>query len=238
MASLQKGTERLAAQAEAQRNPHYHTKVVSIVFNAWHYIDSNLWASLVSHIIEKLASAVDKTAAPDAKRAGLTSQIMSTKAIIAVAEADKKQVRQQIVTTTAKLEDLKTQRQKAESRLREIQLSDLVGALSENEDVRKILGRVADETKIGYFAESTKALQLAFDEAANLKAQVLETAKSLAIARNAWFLPAAVAFILAVPPGLGWLVGKFGYVLPSIGELAAQIVLGLGAVVHMKPCWR
>lgn len=42
-------------------NPSYskfHTRVAQITFNAWHYVDANLWASLVSHILEKLVEEI------------------------------------------------------------------------------------------------------------------------------------------------------------------------------------
>jgi hypothetical protein len=37
-----------------QRNPLFHGHVVQIRFNAWHYIETNLWASLVEHIFTEL----------------------------------------------------------------------------------------------------------------------------------------------------------------------------------------
>ena len=32
----------------------YVTDVIQIEFNAWHYLDANLWASLVAHIFEEI----------------------------------------------------------------------------------------------------------------------------------------------------------------------------------------
>jgi hypothetical protein len=37
-----------------ERNPLFHGHVVQIRFNAWHYIETNLWASLVEHIFTEL----------------------------------------------------------------------------------------------------------------------------------------------------------------------------------------
>lgn len=61
MGLIRKHVERLATapmhqlEGSPQPPPAYCTNVVPIVFNAWHYIDSNLWASLVTHIFERLA---------------------------------------------------------------------------------------------------------------------------------------------------------------------------------------
>ncbi len=55
---------RLAAEAqrqvEAQQTPQFLSRVVQIRFNAWHYVDTNLWASLVDHIFTELDKAMSK----------------------------------------------------------------------------------------------------------------------------------------------------------------------------------
>ena len=44
-----------AQKADPKATSDFHPNVAQIVFNAWHYIDANLWASLVTHIFEELA---------------------------------------------------------------------------------------------------------------------------------------------------------------------------------------
>ena len=41
-----------------------HEKVVQIRFNAWHYAETNLWASLVGHIFQELAKATEEPTTP------------------------------------------------------------------------------------------------------------------------------------------------------------------------------
>jgi KAP family P-loop domain len=43
------------AELAASGNSVYHSEIVQIGFNAWHYTDSNLWASLGDEIFERLA---------------------------------------------------------------------------------------------------------------------------------------------------------------------------------------
>jgi hypothetical protein len=42
------------SKGDAVLRQHYWSNIVPIEFNAWHYADANLWASLVSHIFESL----------------------------------------------------------------------------------------------------------------------------------------------------------------------------------------
>lgn len=44
--------------AEAGRNSPFHQRIVQIEFNAWHYAEANLWASLVHAILEGLQQAL------------------------------------------------------------------------------------------------------------------------------------------------------------------------------------
>jgi hypothetical protein len=58
MKRLQRRIESLAALArradEIGQGSAFHRDVVQVEFNAWHYVETNLWASLVTHIFETL----------------------------------------------------------------------------------------------------------------------------------------------------------------------------------------
>lgn len=58
MHKLQRRIERLAGDAERRREagePHgFHGSIVQVTFNAWNYVEVELWASLVAHIFESL----------------------------------------------------------------------------------------------------------------------------------------------------------------------------------------
>ncbi|HET9957425.1 MAG TPA: P-loop NTPase fold protein, partial [Polyangiaceae bacterium] len=47
-------TAQARAQAEPWATPVYWPNIVQVEFNAWHYVDSNLWASLVAHLLQQL----------------------------------------------------------------------------------------------------------------------------------------------------------------------------------------
>jgi hypothetical protein len=65
MKSMRAATDRLSKGDPEGKN--FCREVVSIEFNAWHYADTNLWASLVSHILERLDAFVTP---PGHRRAG------------------------------------------------------------------------------------------------------------------------------------------------------------------------
>src|SRR5262249_44932777 len=63
--------------------------VVQLEFNAWHYMDSDLWASLAREIFEGLATAIADREKPDLnlERERLRVATRSTKDLIATTEA-------------------------------------------------------------------------------------------------------------------------------------------------------
>lgn len=54
MRSMRDHIRRLGEQSLTARESAYCTATAQIEFNAWHYMDGDLWASLVSHILDQL----------------------------------------------------------------------------------------------------------------------------------------------------------------------------------------
>src|ERR1700693_500977 len=69
----------LAKRAGEAKKSVYHSKVVQIRLNAWHYADSSLWASLVSHIFDALAREVSPAEDPEETKRKLMLQLESAK---------------------------------------------------------------------------------------------------------------------------------------------------------------
>jgi hypothetical protein len=61
MRLMQEQVEKLAKKmADEAKTDLFHENIVQIRFNAWHYVDTNLWASLVDHIFIELDRWVQK----------------------------------------------------------------------------------------------------------------------------------------------------------------------------------
>jgi predicted KAP-like P-loop ATPase len=84
MQSMRKACEVLRTK------PKFRQNIVSIEFNAWHYVEANLWASMVSHILERLATQVSPAETQEQKEAALTAELSSAKAIVEEATGEKK----------------------------------------------------------------------------------------------------------------------------------------------------
>jgi hypothetical protein len=95
----------LSSRAEAARKQGlptaYETGVVSIWFNAWHYMDANLWASLVTRIFDQLARHFsgdpDKAALEEARKR-LYARLVTSQGLLAEAERRRSLVQAEVAT--------------------------------------------------------------------------------------------------------------------------------------------
>jgi hypothetical protein len=92
MRMLQDEVRRLAARAnesrQMQRELPYWKRIVQIEFNAWHYVEENLWASLANRIFETLHNT-DRRSASWRVREHLELQCDQEKSLVQSAEHDK-----------------------------------------------------------------------------------------------------------------------------------------------------
>jgi hypothetical protein len=82
--------------------------IVQLKFNAWHYIDTELWASLTSEIFEGLARALAKKEDPDSeyKRACLLANIIKSKEELVQADQEKKEADAKLLESQQHLKQL------------------------------------------------------------------------------------------------------------------------------------
>ena len=109
MRLLQEEVRRLAASGSKS----YCANVVQIRFNAWHYIDGNLWASLASEVFEQLGREVEAREAhargeePGVKRARLLMAARRSRSALEEAEARRAALGEELERARAEVETLR-----------------------------------------------------------------------------------------------------------------------------------
>lgn len=94
-------------------------EIVQITFNAWNYIDTNLWASLTSEIFEALAAALATRRGNDSEeeRARVLAATSSSHAVLAEAEQKKAEADEALRKVEEQLAALSDSKAEIESRL-------------------------------------------------------------------------------------------------------------------------
>lgn len=108
--------ERLAAQSREQGSDstsgkEFHSEVVQIRFNAWHYAETNLWASLVGHIFQELSA---KTAT--SKRNEIFGRLSTARCLTIDASTALVQARKEQALAKKGLEEAKASLAKAKAK--------------------------------------------------------------------------------------------------------------------------
>jgi len=109
MRMMQDRIEKLKEAAQQTKGETAYCKnIVQLKFNAWHYIDTELWASLTSEIFEGLARALVKKADPDSeyKRARLLANIIKSKEELVQADQEKKEANAKLLESQQRLKQL------------------------------------------------------------------------------------------------------------------------------------
>ncbi len=210
MRQMRDWIERLSRES-SDRNGAYCRRIIQLDFNAWHYIDGNLWASLAREIFEGLANAVADKEAPELRFKRLREATQSTKDLIACREAD-------VRTKQAQLTD-------AEQRLRVITVpteAQIVAASARAAlEVPEIGDRVRDVAGALHLPVAGKTLGELKKQAGELSGLV-KTGKALVLGfRSRWY----------------WVFIGVGVVAAMYGGLFIARMYGLDYVMGRTVAW-
>lgn len=230
-----------SARAVAEGKPTaFCSNVVQIPFNAWHYIDDNLWASLVSRIFDGLCDELtDVTTKPVVDREELFKRLQSSKEFLDEAERKKKLAETVRVEAQDRLEDLQTQRQQAEQSLKEVHASDALESVLAREDVK---GRLTEAAKKLGIPEAEKSTGELIDLAKNLRS----FGNRLPVFRQ-WLVAgpgrgkriALLALLLLLPALIIYAIDQWGSsaLSQSLAAKASVLIVALSGLTERLKSW-
>ena len=222
------GADGPSLQAPEASSEKFHSKVVQIRFNAWHYVDTNLWASLVEHIFVELAQTT-KQKSPDG---GLLGALSTARALTLEAAKELVSRRQEhalaiksFEAAAAKLEAVKLQGVNTPSvRARALAAvladnkdKDLATSKKELSDAAKDLGITADLAQIA--AVENEASELAI-KGSEIAASTRGMIRYLTAGNGVWHL---VLVVLLVPPLVAVALKALATTRPSLSAINAEV---------------
>jgi peptidoglycan hydrolase-like protein with peptidoglycan-binding domain len=205
MGLLRAEVERLA---ESGRKP-YLPRVVQIGFNAWHYADTNLWASLGDEIFRQLAGP--ETA--DESRQRLRDELARGSAERQVLAAREEQARTETVRLRAALQEATASR--------EIHAKDLLSAIKESPELAKRLDKVWQ--RLGISDEVQQARILA--DQVQGTTQEVGALHSLFSRRRSWILAGICVIALLAVVTAAWIPVDWSKWLAGGGASAIAVAL-------------
>ncbi|MCP3168899.1 P-loop NTPase fold protein [Myxococcus qinghaiensis] len=223
MHHLRKRVEELADRAVKSQRPQrevaFYKNIIQIEFNAWHYAEGNLWASLVEHIFRNLRKRHDESETDIGKRrddlltrlAQREAELLKKQAEVTAKEAEVTQAQQKVGELEQQKESKRAELEQALSEKRTL-LEMMPATLKLDEGVQKKATAWLDET--GFSSLGRTAFELR-DALANAQAELRRTGgfvASLLDTRSgnkrlrppAIILIGSLALSLALPFVLDW----------------------------------
>jgi hypothetical protein len=204
--------EEQTTKAEAK----WCSRVAQIDFNAWHFSDSNLWASLVTRIYEGLDRELneEKPIADDIKKKMIEAQVREAEA--------KSRLDLAKTSMDSAQENLTTKRKEREEK--ENTLQGLIGSLPELLDkssLKEPLQKAARLLGMPEAAESYEALEALDGELKSLSGQF--KASTARLLNAPWALLGMAVMILILPLLLTLAIEQWGSLLSDVGKRVAEI---------------
>lgn len=148
MRSIRRRIEQLTGRKEARRNPQgqlgFWKNIVQIDFNAWHYVEGSLWASLVEHIFTHLATSGDEPPSVLAdRRREVFNKLESTARERTLAVQRREQVQQDLKARRQKAREARNRRDQQRRRLEQEQAKVLDRRLQDDikKEIAGLLGK-------------------------------------------------------------------------------------------------
>lgn len=244
MRQMKKRVETLSRHAREsglpQRDLGYYKNIVQIEFNAWHYIEGNLWASLVDHIFANLKLSerespnyaedrrnklIEKLGLQEELKRKIDSQVEEREQELRKVEERKQHAQAELTNATTQLTDFKNDAKAS--------LESLTVAIKLDENEKELLNRLgidARETING--AEVRKNYDELKGRWNRIKAQWLLFRSDKRVGRRYLLSGLTVLFVVGGP-----LVLKFG----TLPRVPTVLVTALGLVTTLiaaaKPAW-
>lgn len=240
MGLMRRRIRQLSRDARERRTDAFCPRIVQITFNAWHYMDANLWASLVSGVFDGLARALStREDRPAAVRERLLARLAENHAVLAQAEQRKLAAKDATRRAQEKLDEV--EREKGGLRALLDAGRDTVEAALGQPEVRSQIAGLARQVGL---PESTVMNIGAHREALETRLQRARVVWRIVTGREGdrrRMLSTALFAVGIVALGFAgyWTARGAGRALEVLAP-AAGVLLGLGAqvIAQLRPLYR
>jgi tetratricopeptide (TPR) repeat protein len=186
-------------------------KIVQIHFNAWHYLDTNLWANLVCEIFDQLFSALNDRPDTSTEMVEALKKRLGEQSALAAEAREALSAAEAARTIAEDAVRLSEDARRKQERTVAAFIDDLKQIVL-NDELRKQLGQVSTEFGLDRVKESFDELESRAIEVRTIGGRVKAMALALVTGPGRWRQIALLVAALAIPIALG-------LILPSLLRL-------------------
>ena len=218
----------------------FHKHIIPIWFNAWHYLDTNLWANLVSEIFDQLFNSLpDKEDEEKAKLQNLKTELAQQSALAEEAKVAVEQAQRVRRDAENDLREAMKKRAEEENNVASL-LNDLPALLDKSlspkdrDRLQAQLNEVAQGLGLPKLESSFTELQARAAEVHSLAGRTKALMLAIFTGRGWWKRAILLGVALAAPLVVSWLAAygtpEIKELLGGAGRTIAQIVTAITAL--------
>lgn len=202
-------------QLRASGETAFCERIVQIRFNAWHYMDANLWASLATHLFSELDRQLARNETAEQRDTRVKQQLASARAEAERLDREKLSLEAQLDTLRMQASDAEQTRRTRRLELADLRVVDVSAVLAANPDLAAKLSKLDEAVRA---ASTVRALFSRYTIA-------FLVATSVALAAGLYFANAVLSQVAAVVGSLltagAGAVGALRRAIPRSEELIA-----------------
>ena len=152
MRQLRKAVQDICEHAQRsdklQREMAFYKHIVQIEFNAWQYMEGNLWASLVAHIFRSLTPASGRNDAVEQVQSALATQLREKVREQQKASAEALKAENALTAAQKAVEQAEAAYSQASEKLNDVTAMDVVQLAFDSPEVKRDIGSLQDQLGI------------------------------------------------------------------------------------------
>jgi len=230
--SLEEEVKNMQAQYAPNENISFCTKIVQIKFNAWHYVDTNLWASLMDVIFDKLDAYVSPRETIQEKEKGLNTKLAKAEAEYEKATKAKDDTILELNEKREKLQLLRESRENDPVKFSELTRQDIEALL--NDSQKAALKNALNKLGIPDLVHNIAELRGTLMQAKSVQGRMNSLINRITSSKNGWMIIGGLFLGVIILPIIFWLIHHFGRIdkwFTIISAFFAEITGIIGTVV-------
>jgi hypothetical protein len=208
------------------------SRVVQIKFNAWHFSDANLWASLVTRIYDALYRELSGEAPSDtALQERLTEEVKRVEGVVHQAQVQFEEANDRVGFATAAFQQAQERRRNQEASLNGMigNIGDLLG----DSTTREQLDKAAKALGFPEAAQTYGALEELDTDLKSFSSRL--SAVTVSVFRSPWTLLFLALLVIGLPVLVSFLLTQYLVALGGVAQRAAEISTFLfGLIAWLK----
>ncbi|MGQ3054121.1 MAG: P-loop NTPase fold protein [Roseateles sp.] len=200
MGEMRRQAEAFSDQAKLDDSSPFCAQVEHIEFNAWHYADSNLWASLVSCMLEKLHGRVNGLKTPAEERAEIERQMLQAVQDQQSAVLKAEQAAEELRRKSEQLATAEAERQQRPVKVTELGAEDWKRLIEKDANAKKAIATIAQRLGMGDLMAATTDWQAALSELRSQTEVSVSLARAVSTESRRPLWVALLVAVIVIPP--------------------------------------